>query len=73
MTLLKKQRICDIEVESQKELPVFTPMETPIIHKRFEMQVEADPENIALVAQDATLTADELNRKANRIISKNKI
>ncbi len=64
---IEKQRICDIELESQKELPVFTPVETPIIHKRFEMQVEADPENIALVAQDATLTADELNRKANRI------
>ena len=64
---IEKQRICDIELESQKELPVFTPVETPIIHKRFEMQVEANPENIVLVAEDATLTADELNKKANRI------
>ena len=64
---IEKQRICDIELESQKELPVFTPVETPIIHKRFEMQAEENPQNIALVTEDATLTADELNRKANRI------
>ena len=66
-TNIEKQRICDIELESSKDLPVFTPVETPIIHKRFEKQVEANPENIALVADDATLTANELNKKANCI------
>ena len=64
---IEKQRICDIELETPKELPIFTPVETPIIHKRFEKQVEANPDNIALVAEDATLTADELNKKANTI------
>ena len=64
---IEKERICDIELESQKELPVFSPVETPIIHKRFEKQVQANPDNVALVAEDATLTADELNKKANRI------
>ena len=64
---INKLMICDVELESQKELPTFTPVETPIIHKRFEQQVEENPQNIALVAEDATLTADELNKKANRI------
>ena len=64
---INKLMIKDIELESEHELPSFTTVETPIIHKRFEKQVEANPENIALVAEDATLTADELNKKANRI------
>uniref|UniRef100_UPI0025F88B7C AMP-binding protein n=1 Tax=uncultured Methanobrevibacter sp. TaxID=253161 RepID=UPI0025F88B7C len=59
--------ICDVQLETPLEIPTFSPVETPFIHKRFEKQVEANPENIALVAEDATLTAAELNRKANRI------
>ena len=59
--------ICDVQLETPKEIPTFSPVETPFIHKRFEKQVETNPENIALVAEDATLTAEELNRKANRI------
>ncbi|WP_458406165.1 amino acid adenylation domain-containing protein [Methanobrevibacter sp.] len=64
---IEKQRICNIELESQKEIPTFTPVENPFIHKRFEKQAETNPDNIALVAEDATLTAGELNQKANRI------
>ncbi|WP_407454475.1 AMP-binding protein, partial [Methanobrevibacter sp.] len=64
---IEKERICDIELETPKEIPTFTPVENPFIHKRFEEQVEAKPDNIALVAEDATLTADELNQKANKI------
>ena len=39
----------------------------PLLHKRFEHHVKANPDNIALVAEDATFTADELNQKANKI------
>ncbi|WP_295116325.1 non-ribosomal peptide synthetase, partial [uncultured Methanobrevibacter sp.] len=59
--------INEIELNKNYEIPIFTPVETPFIHKRFERQVEANPDNIALVAEDATLTAAELNEKANRI------
>ena len=59
--------IRDIGLENENELPEFTPVENPFIHKRFEKQVEANPEKIALVAGDAILTADELNQKANKI------
>ncbi|MEE1128942.1 MAG: condensation domain-containing protein, partial [Methanobrevibacter sp.] len=64
---INELRINEIELETPEELPTFTPVETPFIHKRFERQVEANPDNIALVAEDATLTAAELNEKANRI------
>ncbi|WP_296866857.1 condensation domain-containing protein, partial [uncultured Methanobrevibacter sp.] len=30
--------ICDVELETTKELPKFTPVENPFIHKRFERQ-----------------------------------
>ena len=60
-------RINDIELNKNYELPTFTPVENPFIHKRFEEQVESNPDSIALVAEDATLTADELNQKANKI------
>ena len=59
--------ICDVELETTKEIPTFSPVETPFIHKRFEKQVEANPDYIALVADDITLTAGELNEKANKI------
>ena len=57
----------DIELETERPLPEFIPVETPFIHKRFEKQVETKPDEIALVATDATLTYKELNEKANRI------
>ncbi len=59
--------IKDIELETERPLPEFIPVETPFIHKRFEKQVETKPDEIALIATDATLTYKELNEKANRI------
>ncbi|WP_407453663.1 condensation domain-containing protein, partial [Methanobrevibacter sp.] len=64
---IRAMRICDVELETTKEIPTFSPVETPFIHKRFEKQVEANPDSIALVATDATLTNEQLNIKANRI------
>ena len=54
-------------METAKEIPAFAPVDTPFIHKRFEKLAEANPNNIALVAEDAILTNNELNIKANRI------
>ena len=62
-----KTNIEDIALVSEKENIEFTEVEMPIFHKRFEEQVKANPDNIALVAEDATFTADELNQKANKI------
>ena len=59
--------ICDIGIENENVEVSFEEVELPFIHKRFERQVEQTPDNVALVASDATLTYDELNRKANRI------
>ncbi|MBQ6443319.1 MAG: amino acid adenylation domain-containing protein [Methanosphaera sp.] len=59
--------INEIELYKHYELPTFTPVDTPLIHKRFEKQVEESPDNTALVAGDVTLTYEELNKKANRI------
>ena len=59
--------ISEIELGESKEAPTFVPVEIPFIHKRFEKQVEENPDNVALVASDATLTYGELNRKANRV------
>ncbi len=64
---IDKIMINEIGLEKEHELPTFTPVENPLIHKRFENQVKANPDYIALVAEDATLTAEELNQKANRI------
>ena len=64
---INKMLICDVELETTKEIPEFSPVENPFIHKRFEKHVEENPDNIALVATDDTLTNEELNIKANRI------
>ena len=64
---IEKTNIEDIALVSEKENIEFTEVEMPLFHKRFEEQVKANPENIALVAEDATFTADELNQKANKI------
>ena len=60
-------RICDVSLRDDDESHEFSEVKIPFIHKRFEKQVEETPENVALVASDATLTYDELNRKANRV------
>ena len=59
--------IGEIELNKNYEIPTFTPVEIPFIHKRFERQVEANPDYIALVSEDSTLTAGQLNQKANKI------
>ena len=41
------------------------PVETKLIHKMFENQVEKTPDNNAITACDGTLTYRELNRRAN--------
>ena len=64
---LDEYRICDVKLKDDDELHEFSEVEIPFIHKRFEKQVEASPDNIALVASDATLTYEELNRKANHV------
>ncbi|MBR3141312.1 MAG: amino acid adenylation domain-containing protein, partial [Methanobrevibacter sp.] len=64
---INKMLICDVELETTKEIPEFSPVENPFIHKRFEKHAEENPDNIALVATDNTLTNEELNIKANRI------
>ena len=64
---LDSTNICDIAIEDENEDIAFEEVEIPFIHKRFERQVAQTPDNVALIAHDATLTYDELNRKANRV------
>ncbi|MBQ7928257.1 MAG: amino acid adenylation domain-containing protein, partial [Methanobrevibacter sp.] len=64
---MDKLRIEDIELATNFMLPEFEELDTPFLHKRFEAQVAEKPDEIALVASDATLTYDELDKKANRI------
>ena len=60
---IDKTNIEDIALVSEKENIEFTEVEMPLLHKRFEEQVKANPDNIALVAEDATFTIDKQNRK----------
>jgi len=64
---IEKLSIGEIELSENKEIPTFDPIDTPILHKRFEKQVAENPDNIALVASDATLTYKQLNERSNRI------
>ncbi|WP_407432545.1 amino acid adenylation domain-containing protein [Methanobrevibacter sp.] len=64
---LDKLRLCDLKLKNDDELHEFSEVELPFLHKRFERQVGKTPNDIALIANDATLTYDELNQKANRV------
>ena len=64
---MEELKIEDIELNKSSEIPTFVPVDTPILHKRFEKQVKEHPDNIALVATDSTLTYKQLNEKSNRI------
>ena len=64
---IRTLRICDIELETTKELPTFIPLENPFVHKRFELQVESKPDEIALVSNDEEYSYRELNELSNRI------
>ena len=64
---INKLRLCDISLVKENDNIEFEDVEVPFLHKRFENWVLKKPDEIALVACDASLTYDELNRKANRI------
>ena len=67
---LDKTNISDIALVCENEDIAFSEVEMPLIHKRFEKQANEKPDEIALVASDATLTYRELNQKANVIEAK---
>ena len=64
---IDKTNICDIALEGENEHVVFSEVEMPLIHKRFEKQVMNKGDETALVASDATLTYRQLDEKANVI------
>ena len=64
---IEKLSIGEIELGESKETPIFTPVDMPILHKRFEKQAMDKGDETALVASDATLTYRQLDEKANVI------
>ena len=64
---IDQTKISDISLEKEKEIPKFTPIKIPYIHKRFEKRVLENPKNLAITSNNETLTYEELNQKANRI------
>ena len=64
---IEQLKINEIELNKFDELPDFTPVENPVLHKRFEKQAVEKANDVALVASDATLTYAELNEKSNKI------
>ena len=60
-------RICDIALKEENKDFKFDELEFSLIHEIFEDTVKKYPNKTALIANDATLTYDELNKKANRI------
>ena len=48
---IDKLMINEIELEREHELPNFTSVENPFIHKRFEEQAEANPKALHLLQQ----------------------
>ena len=59
--------LLDIYLVKEDEDFKFHENKTPFIHKRFEKQVEKNPDHISLVSDGERLTYGELNKKANRI------
>ena len=64
---IDKTNICDIAIVGENENVVFSEVEMPLIHKRFEKQAMENGDETALVASDATLTYKQLDEKANVI------
>ena len=64
---IDKTNICDIALGAENENVVFSEVEMPLIHKRFEKHVMDKGDEIALVASDVTLTYKQLDEKANVI------
>ena len=59
--------LLDIYLVKDDEDFKFHENKTPFIHKRFEKQVEKNPDHMSLVSDGERLTYGELNKKANRI------
>ena len=59
--------LSDISLVDETEEYQLTDLSTPLVHKRFENQVDKHPDKLALVSDGERLTFDELNRKANKI------
>ena len=59
--------ICDIAIKQEQENIEFLDIGIPYLHKRFEKQVEENPDKTALVSNGEIFTYSELNQKANRI------
>lgn len=66
----KIRKISMLDDEQLKELESFastliSPVETKLLHRKFEEQAEKTPDKNAIVACDRTITYSELNRLAN--------
>lgn len=55
----QKEQLDKFAVEAKEEIPV------TLLHRLFEKSVSENPDKTALIAKDATLTYDELNKRAN--------
>ena len=64
---ISKLTLSDICLVKENASLQFKDIQTPLIHKRFEKQVEMVPDNIALVSNGERLTYRQLNEKANKI------
>ena len=64
---ISKLTLSDIFLVEESEKIEFNEVETPFIHKRFEEQVEENPDRIALISNGEKLTYEELNENANRV------
>ena len=64
---IDKTNICDIAIVGENDNVVFSEVDMPLIHRRFEKQVMEKGGETALVASDATLTYRQLDEKANVI------
>ena len=60
-------KIQDIGIECESQTTEFGDAGDLIIHERFEKQVDENPDNVALIASDETLSYRQLDQKANRI------
>ena len=60
-------KISDIALKEEEKEIKFEEIKHPLIHEFFEDTVNENLNKTALICEDATLTYDELNKKANKI------
>ena len=60
-------KIKDIELIPESEKPEFIKTDTNILQELFEKVVSQNKNKTAIIASDAKLTYDQLNKKANRV------